>query len=144
MTDRGASHLEAALLHCGMVTLTLGLASIAAEKLKAPQDLCVANACPLPWHNLALQSADERSDCRGRLCPATALDGNTVLRSLCPWSNSTVSDKSAAMSSTSSKGRVHCLKSSAVEQVRLDWTAVSRARREVVRKACVANAARNP
>ncbi len=155
MTNRGASDLEAALPHCGVVTLTLGFTSVTAEKLKALQRLCVANACRrlrnnddqlirLSWRNLTLQSADEGLTDEDVSALATALDGNTVLRSLDLWSNSTVSDKSVAMSSTSSKGLAHCLKSSAVEWVRLDWTAVSPAGKEAVRKACVANAARNP
>lgn len=55
------------------------------------------------------------------------------------WSNSAVSDKSATMSSTSTEGLARCLKNSAVEWVRLDWTAVSPVGGKAVRKACVAN-----
>ena len=155
MTDTGATHLQAALPRCGVVTLTLGFTSVSAEKVRALRALCVANACRrlrdndeqlvrLSWRNLTLLSADEALTDEDVSAIAAALDGNTVLRSIDLWGNSEVSDKSATLSSTSSKGLARCLQSSAVEWVRLDWTAVSAAGKEAVRKACVENAARNP
>lgn len=155
LTDRGAAHLEAALPHCGVVTLMLGFTSVTAEKIRALRTLCVANACRrlrnndeqlvrLSWRNLTLLSVDEGLTDEDVSALAAALDGNTVLRSLDLWGNAAVSDKSAAMSSTSSKGLARSVECSCVEWVRLDWTAVSAAGKEAVRKACIANAVRNP
>ena len=123
----------------------------------------------LSWRNLTPLSADEALTDEHVSSIAAALVGNTVshemhfplnqsfrhtnlkspcveqvLRSIDLWGNAEVSDKSAALSSTSSKGLASCLQSSAVEWVRLDWTAVSAAGKEAVRNACVENAAANP
>ena len=155
LTDAGAALLEASLPKCGVVTLTLGFTSVTPEKIRALHTLCIANAVRrlrandaslvrLSWRNLTLNSGDEglRDEDVGAL--AAALEGNTVLRSIDLWGNSLVSDQSANASSTASKGLARSVASSSVEWVRLDWTAVTDAGKDAVRKACVANAARNP
>lgn len=155
MTDCGAGYLETALPQCGVVTLTLGFTSVTADKIQVLRSLCVANACRrlrdndeqlvrLSWRNLTCLSADKGLTDTDVSNIAAALEGNTVLRSIDLWGNAAVSDNSATMSSTNSKGLARCLQSCAVEWVRLDWTAVSAAGKEAVRKACMENVVRNP